>query len=246
MRIAALLFATLCSLAHAEETRTFAILSLLGDRLTVVQPAMTTGSRLDRSTHVDVKLDTPALDHAALLAADSAVRQALPGAKTRLLFVSDPAIYAAQARFAEDATALHSILPILAPVLAGSGATHLILLTKMRQDALFEAEQSHVGQGRIEGLGFYVDRITLLHNIRRGDEYGGFLAPYAYFCASLADLGTGKVIETIDVPASEVHGMNFAVHPWDELTPEQKIESMRRILDREIGAVVPRLLAKMR
>jgi len=246
MRIAAVLLAALCSLAHAQDSRSFAILSLLGDRLTIVQPAMTTGSRLDHNSHVTLKLDTPALDHAALLAADSAVRKALPGARTQMLLVRDPAIYEAQARFVDDADTLHSILPVLAPVLQGAGATHLILLTKMRQDAHFEVENSHVGSGRVEGMGFYIDRITVLRDVQNGDNYAGYLAPYAYFRASLADLGTGKVIDTIDVPASETRGMHSAVHPWDELTPEQKIASLRAILDREIGDVVPRLLAKMR
>ncbi len=86
----------------------------------------------------------------------------------------------------------------------------------------------------------------MLRDEQNGDNYAGFLAPYAYFRASLADLATGKIIETIDVPASETRGMHSAVHPWDELTPEQKIASLRSIIGREVGDVVPKLLAKLR
>ncbi|HSS29283.1 MAG TPA: hypothetical protein VLL50_15145, partial [Usitatibacter sp.] len=130
--------------------------------------------------------------------------------------------------------------------LAGSGATHLILLTKMRQDARFEAVQSHVGSGRVEGLGFYIDRITLLRDYDNGNEYAGYLAPYAYFRISLSDLTTGQVLDSIDVPGSQTRGMHSAVHPWDELTPQQKIDAMRAILEHEIGDAIPRLFARMR
>jgi len=55
-----------------------------------------------------------------------------------LLFTSDPAIFAAQARLLEDEAGAGSLLASLRPVLQGAHATHLILASKYRHDAMLQ------------------------------------------------------------------------------------------------------------
>jgi hypothetical protein len=246
IRLAATLLLLVAATAHAEEARTYAIVSLLGDRLAIVSPVITTGSNLDRSLRDYIKLDTPALDHAALLATDGALREADPAAKEVMLLVRDAAIYEAQVASLEDGKAVASLVPRLAGTLSGAHATHLVLLTKLRHDAAFPTDQSHVGQGRLEGLGFYVDRMTRLYDLQSGDDYAGFLGPYAYFRLSLLDLGSGKVLAQKDVSASQTWGMHSAVHPWEELTAQRKINAIQSMLRSQIAEGIPVLLAAPR
>jgi len=246
MRIAALLVALAAFAARAEGPRTYAIVSLLGDQLAIVAPEITTGSSLDRNQRSYLKLDTPALDQAALLAADTALRQVDPGAQDALLLVRDPAIYEAQAKSLEDGSQVASVVPPLSATLASVRATHLIVFTKMRHEASFETERSHVGQGRLEGLGFYVDRVTRLTDQGNGDEYVGFLGPYAYFRISLVDLDGPKVLAQEDIAASQTRGVHSAVHPWEELTAQQKVSALQSMLRSRIAEGIRAVLAHAR
>jgi hypothetical protein len=193
-----------------------------------------------------VKLDTPAIDHAALLAADNALRSANPDAKASMLMVNDPAVYEAQSHALDDGSAVRSILPSLARILGSAKATHLILFSKQRHDAVFTIDKGHVGNGKIEGLGFYVDRITTLRVLGNVDNDVGFLSPFAYFRISIIEIASGKVLADREVLASETHPSHSAVHPWDEITAQQKVNELQTMLSKEISAGLPPLLAAVR
>jgi len=246
MRLIAALFAVIAFAARAEGPRTYAIVSLLGDQLAVVAPGSTTGTSVDHSTHGYLKLDSPALDKAALLAADTALRGADVAATSALLLVRDPAIYQAQDKSLEDGAAVASLVPMLAGTLRSVHATHLLLLTKMRHDASFETARSHVGQGRLEGLGFYVDRATRVDDESERTEYVGFLGPYAYFRISLIDLDGPRVVAQKDVVASQTRIAKSSVHPWEELDAQQKVSALESMLGTKIAEGVPQVLKSAR
>lgn len=243
--LAALLVAAVGSAGAANEDRSYAILSLLGDGLSIVVREVSTGSRIDRNPRTFVKLETPQLDRAALFVADDAIKRALPGARTVLLEVRDPAVYAAQTRaLDEGGDALRRVLPALGPTLAQSKATHLVLFTKWRHEAMLQLPDGHAGSGQIEGLGFYIDRAMRLVNREASEPYLGFLSAFAYFRVSLVEVGTGKVLGEESVFASETSLSVSGVHPWDTMTSQQKVGALQSLVRREAERVMPALLQK--
>jgi hypothetical protein len=241
--LAGLLLAAVGSTSAAEEERTYAILSLLGDGLSIVVREVSTGSRVDRNARRFVKLETPELDRAALFVAQDAIKRALPGARTVLLEVRDPAVYAAQSRALEEGgDALRRVLPELGPTLAQAKATHLVLFAKWRHEALLRLPDGHAGSGQLEGLGFYIDRAMRLVNREASEPYLGFLSAFAYFRVSLIEVATGKVLGEESVFESETRLSVSGVHPWDTMTSQQKVGALQSLVRREAERVMPALL----
>src|SRR4051794_18810865 len=127
-----LLFAVLAASVsvHASEFRRYAVLSLVGDRILVVEREMSTGSRLDRNHRTFVDVPDHLLDKSMLLALDDAIRQKDPASTTILLNPKDPALYAAAARELDGTGNTQRIYDSVKSVLIGTNATHLVLVTK--------------------------------------------------------------------------------------------------------------------
>jgi hypothetical protein len=224
--------------AQAAE-RAYAVLSLVGDRISVVRHAPVTGSNLDRSQRESFPVTDGSLDRAMLAAVDRALRAQDRSAKPVLLFAPDAALYEAQDRMLDEKGAVTSLLDPVRALLRGSGATHLILATRYRHEAEFERGNSHVGTGILEGAGFYVDR--------RLDARGrirGFLGPYLYFQLTLVDLATGTVVAQQQLLGSNAvpAARSDTLDPWDALSPAQKVEALARIARREASKAVPELV----
>lgn len=166
----------LCVLAgasHAQSSgeagvRKYAVLSLIGDALNVVIYQLTTGSNNDTNRHESIPFPDAPFDKAALLAADAALRRSDAKASVVLLTPSSKALCQEQERLFSGSQA---ILPDdVAAALKAAGATHLVLLTKYRGDAHLAAERTNLGTGKLEGLGFYVDRVLRLKRADTGEE----------------------------------------------------------------------------
>ena len=234
-------FGTACA---ADEDRVYAVVSLVGDGLSIVVRETTTGSSIDRNARTFFKLETPVLDRAALFAAEDAIKRAEPGARTTLLEVHDPVVYAAQSRALDEGGGVRLVLLALGPSLAQSKATHLVLFTKQRHEAVLRIRDGSVGNGHLEGLGFYVDRAMRLQNPDTGETFVGFLSPYAYFRVSLIEAATGKPLGEELVYASESTASASNAHPWDALTSQQKVGALQSMVRRETERVMPALLRK--
>jgi hypothetical protein len=241
---AALLLAASAFAGAADEDRTYAIVSLIGDGLSIVVRENSTGSNINRNPRTFVKLETPALDRAALFAADDAIKGLSPGAKRVLLEVHDPAVYAAQSRALDEGGDIRPVLLALGATVAQSKATHLVLFTKQRHEAMLRLRDGNVGNGRLEGLGFYVDRAMRLQNPDTGEYYLGFLSPFAYFRVSLIEAATGKTLGEESVIASDAHASTSNVHPWDTLTSQEKMSALQTMVGQEAGRVVTTLLQR--
>jgi len=226
---------------HAAE-RKYAVLSIVGDRLMLVGRQPTTGSSLDSNTRKYVELAAPAFDNVALASVDSYVKVAHPGATTVLLAVRVPAALRAQEKALRTDGTVREIVEALAPALATTGATHLILVTKDRHEARIALRNMSVGSGYLEGLGFYIDRDTPIEMRPSGERFVGFLAPFAYFRVSVVDLASSAVLKEESVLASYVVGNAQTLHPWDTMTPERKVNSLQPLLRREIARVMLALL----
>src|ERR1700682_5699761 len=132
--IAALVLLAAPLLAQAEERR-YAVLSLVGDQLLIVKRENSTGSRLDQNVRLAVPVPDGSLDRAVLLAMDEAIRKADPSAKPVLLSTRDPALYSV-AQNSLDSGGTARVFEAVRPVVVGARATHLILVTKHRHQAM--------------------------------------------------------------------------------------------------------------
>jgi hypothetical protein len=94
-------------------------------------------------------------------------------------------------------------------------------------------------------LGFYVDDSTVTNVGGAGGSARGFMAPYAYFRVSLVDLASGKLVieERLTVSqAQSAQQLEKGSDPWEVLTPAQKIEMLRRLIEEGVKRAVPLLL----
>jgi hypothetical protein len=202
MRLLLLALLALAASGFAE-ARQFAVLSLIGDKLLVVQYYPNEGFRTDNNLQAMVSLDDNSLDKTALQAASATLERIEPGAKPVLLVATDTLLYETQAELARTGKGARELLPTLGPMLRGSGATHLILLTKLKHEArVQQLKDTLLGSGMLEGLGFYVDTGRALPNAPQGQVAPAVLGPFAYFKLELIDLAKNEVVRSEQVVAS--------------------------------------------
>lgn len=246
MRIFAAVLLLLLPLGALAQPRQYAILSLVGDELVVVQREMSTGSRIDKNIQVRVPLGSASLDRAMLLAVDEAVRRADPSAKPILLASRDPKFYAAAAR-SVDGGGTAAVFEAVRPIVANAKATHLILVTKHRHRAMLRLRDGHVGSGFLEGLGFYIDHgepgragATL------NDSERGFISPYTYFKVAVIDLATGNIAAEQYVVGSNAHTVvsGSIGNAWEALSAQEKDAQITRLIREEAARIVPQVLAQ--
>ena len=242
----ATLLAFVLPLAVHAQARQYAILSLVGDELTVVQRETTTGTRLDKNTSVKIPLGGASLDRAMLLAVDDAVRRADPSAKPVLLAPRDPKLFEVVTRSLDSGGAA-TVYEAVKPIVAKTNATHLILVTKHRHRAMLRMRDGHVGSGWLEGLGFYLDHgsPTKGSSVDMTDSERGFLSPYTYFNVAVIDLATGKVIAEQYAIGSKANGVESGTigNAWNRLTAEEKDAQITALIKEEAARVVPQVLA---
>ena len=241
----AFLLAAAAFCAHADGKR-YAVLSLVGDRILVVEREMSTGSRLDRNTRHFVDVPDNALDKSMLLAIDDAIRRKDGAATTVLLAPKDPALYAAAARELDGTGHTGRIYEAVKPMLTGANATHLLLVTKQRHQAMLRLRDGLVGSGYLEGLGFYVDYGTLSRSTDTAEAERGFIAPFTYVNVALIDVASGTVVseERIIGSAPYTTPNSNIGDAWGALTPQQKADSLAELMRTEAGQAIPKLLAK--
>jgi hypothetical protein len=237
------LLACLGLAAGAAEARQFAVLSLMGDKLLVVQYYPNEGFRSDNSLEASVQLDDNSLDKTALQAADATLQKIEPGAKPVLLVAKDTALYEAQAALARSGKDSRELLPSLGPMLRGSGATHLILVTKLKHEARVQQfKDTLLGSGQLEGLGFYVDTGRPLPNAPQGAPTPAVLGPFAYFRLELIDIATGRILREEKVVASRTFTNPETGNAWTALSNREKILVLQDIIRRETTNAIPNLV----
>ena len=235
--------------AQAPDSTTdhrYAVLSIIGDRITLVGFRKTTGSRLDQNEKRTLTVSGPSIERSTLLSVDDAVKRALPKPATVLLTGGDPKLYSLQDAPPDKPGDAAEAVEAIKALLQQSQATRLILVAPYRADARFPLKQGYIGSGKIAGLGIYVDRVASIQLIETGESAEGFIAPYAYFSVSLIDaksLATIRrqaVTESALIATAEV---KTAAEPWDVLSNQKKVEWLEQLVRRGVDRVMPQLLA---
>ena len=230
--------------AAAQDARRIAVLSLVGDHLVVVQRELTTGTRIDRNTRTPVPINAPALDNAMVLAVEREIQRADPSAQTVLLAARRPELYALQSRSLEEQAAFRSLVDAVREVAARANATHLVLATKHRGPARLQVSDGALGDGVLEGLGFYVDPTRPMEHLTAGQRSEGFIAPYAYFQLTLVDLESGAVLAQRTAMESRSAASQNVLTPWQALTAEQKAAMLETLIKEGAARAVPVVLKR--
>jgi hypothetical protein len=238
-----LAFASIAS--NAAETRRFAVLSLLGDKLLVAQYAPSTGFQTESGLQAFVSLDDNSFDKVVLQSADAAIKTVDRANSPVLLVARDTSLYEAQMNLLNTGQTSTLLLGQIGPLLRGSGATHLILVTKIRKEArVQQLKDTFMGSGMLEGLGFYVDsgRATPATADGPGLAATPILGPFAYFKLELIDLARGEILKKEEVVASKTFSNPGSSNAWSALSNAEKINALQDLVRRETAKAVPGLL----
>ena len=224
--------------ANGQDARKYAVLSLVGDRIMLVQRVPAFETQPERNVVEFLDLPDKVFDQTVRIAANEVLLLGDRNNKPVLLDARDPALYQQQARLLEEAPAVRRLLE-------GTGATHLILVSRLRQEAMLQSAEGHMGgSGALEGLGFYLDRSRPLIASTTGDAAFGFLGPFAYFQITVYDVARGRVLRQEQITASRTisAGRSPTGDPWQVLTPNQKVQVLQKMLTEEIGKTLPRVV----
>ena len=235
--------------AHAADAAVpnIAVMSLIGDNITTEAFARTTGSKVEGNRKVLMPIENPVFDQEAIQAANSALKLQRPGVQTVLMITPDKGLYQAQNAMFESADANKDNRDYLKSLLKNRGVTQLVLITKHRADAEFKVDNGHVGSGKIEGLGFYMDNEARLRSSRTLASGTGFVAAYVYAKVRLVDAETLTVLKEVNVRESDLNP-NFNVTSvqllaWNAITSQQKITRLSEVLADSMKEAIPKLMA---
>jgi hypothetical protein len=230
----------------AEPPPRTAVMSIVGDSITLVYWVVRTGSRADRNPQRAVPIADNTLDKAVLLAFDDALRSAAPGLEPVLMSWRSTELYELQDAVFEDQPKAKAVRDTLRERLIQAKAQRLVLVTKQRAPARMQLAGNTLGSGNLAGLGFFAQRVEL-ENIETRETGSGFLAPYAYLRASLVDVESMKVLR--ETSASEsmpvmLRNSDSASNPLDALDGPQKYQALVRVITQAANKVVPGLGAE--
>jgi hypothetical protein len=247
--VAALTFGTSAIAQQAAPSPippSFALLSLVGDKFTVVFRREEIGSRLDPNERREFPLDASTLDDIALSAAEDVLKRVKPVSPVLRFSIRDPRLFALQDRLLVDSAESRGMREALAKLLRDNGATRLVLVTKWRDDARFKLIDGTTGTGKISGVGFYVDSSMRLQTTRTGESTFGFLGPYAYLSVAVVDVASMTTIRSVTAREGDMRlplNATGAVRAWDALTAEGKVEALEGVLRRAVQDATQAALA---
>ena len=231
--------------AAQAAARNYAVVSVMGDKMDVVVRQPVVGSLLDRNSHSPYPVKGGVFDQGALLATGDAINRADAQARVTLLAVTAQAFFDDQERFFAGQEA--RLPEALVATLKQQGATHLVLITKHRGEASMKLDRESLGNGKIEGLGFYMDPSAVIDRASTTGENGrGLFSPFVYIKLTLIDLADNRIMRNSVItgtrPATTTDLQKTAAL-WDAMTPETKVKTLQEIIDAEIALAMPRLLA---
>lgn len=246
-RLAAVL-AFLLAAALPATAAEYLLASLISDRITIVHAgAMMTGSNLDNNRYQVVQTPQTPFDDAIQGAIADAVtkkdpqarfkgltfREGLPGADV----VRDP-----------PADVAKKLTAALAPVIKAGEKQWIVAVLPFTADVRLRSTSMNMGRGRAAGVGYFVDRNMVV--VVDDKTNTGFLGGWANFRVVLIDPTNGAIVAeslgqhgVINPVAANV--ADKSVHPWDAVSPEDKLDMINNVLANELRRAMPALVGKL-
>lgn len=224
-----------------------AIISMIGQDVDVVVSEAQIGSRLPPQRE-RMPIPPGFLDQRATLSMDKLARRFVPADQIVLLSGQGKMWSELQQDAVATAAGMNDMVATLADAARQVGCTQVLALMKWRAVAKLRLARSSIGNGMLEGLGFYID--PKLPTVIEGTQQSsiGVLAPYAYMRLLHVDAGQAKALgsETAQASTSVAPPTGSLEHPWDALSAEQKVQTLLNLMDEELDLMVPRLLGGTR
>lgn len=243
--LAALLSATFPVHAAQPGDGKIAIVSRVGDALSVViTQERAAGSHLDPRRTDTIPSNGPALDHLAMGVAQDTVAQVLPRA-TVLLLAVPPAGSAWDPDRLLAADGRVNWGDGVQPALQKAGISHVLVLAKHRSAARLMFQEGSLGNGTLQGLGFYVDLQTRTRRADTGARGTGYIAPFAYLRLVLVEVDSARVVREAELTESmalSAADSPSGDDPWGMLKPEAKVALLRDVMSQGMKRVMPTLL----
>lgn len=226
--------------------RSYGVMSLVGNSIAVHSVKYEIGIHLGGQSKSILAIDSPMFDDAVLRAADAALKRLVPGVKPVLMLTSDAGLYQAQNALFEAPAQNIENREYVKSLLRERGVTHLVLVTKLRENAAFKLLNGFAGSGSLEGLGFFIDDTYRTFDKKSLDTATGIMVPFAYLKVRLIDAATLEVLAEAHAmentivrrPSASSTGMDI----WTSMTGEQKSEHMRALLGYAVECSVRKLL----
>jgi hypothetical protein len=219
-------------------TRTYALVSLIGDEFVVVSRRPEVGTHLNPNERTPLPVADPVFDRIAVAEIESLLLRAHPDKPVLRALIRDPRLFALQEKLLTESADSHDMRIALRDLLTKSGATDLFLVTKHRAaPTITTTTGKYDGPGTIGGIGFYIDNETDLYNSVSKVGGVGFHAPYAYLAVSLVDVGSMRVVKTangLETVAALPAEKGGAEHAWDALTAKEKVDALEHVIRRAI------------
>ncbi len=223
----------------------YGVLSLIGDKLTIIVAQPQIGSNLDPNRRRMVPIEEAVFDSIALRATVEAVRATRPAAELAAINTRSPVLFEKQRDLFIENSDVLSVPAAIMEALQAQQATHLILIAKHRDETKIQLANIADGAGRLEGLGFFLDGSTETRNVETGQVGRGYISPFAYFRVTLIELPSRKIISRRNITASMPFTSGRAPagdDPWTALTPTEKVQAIEVLIKREIARVLPSML----
>lgn len=218
-----------------------AVLSLLGDSVQLLSLSPARGDTVQSGEWTA----TPAggLDNAVLQALDAALKSSGKGREVKLYTSSTRSLFGDPANlFANGRLALPGKL---GDAVRQSGAAHLLLVTRSRQEPALAASLPQRILTSIEGPGFVLDQRP---SAQIGfDGRGGLpvFAPFVSIRVALIDLSdlTLRREQSLAVATRLPVAAADAANPWAATTPEQRVKALEALIEAELPKAVAGLVA---
>lgn len=234
--------------SHAEDApRSYAVMSLVGNTLSVHAVRPDVGIRTEGDSRTVLPITDPVFDAATLRAADAVIRKAQPSAKVVLLMTQDAGLYQSQNAMFEAAHANQDNRAYLLSLLKDRGVSHLLLITRERDNARFEMTNGFVGKGSLEGVGFYIDDTLHFTNVGSSESSTGMLGPFAYVRVRLLDAATLALLRETKSTKSFIivrpSASPNAMEMWTSMASPAKIKHIEDLLGYAMQDAIPKVLA---
>lgn len=245
--LAALMFVSTGASAQ-QAPRSIAVLSLIGDALSIHSVRQDVGLRVSGENRIVVDYPSSALDQAAMFAAERGIRLAAPGTPVKLMMSQDLALYGAQNAMFDAAAANKDNRDYLVSLLREQKASHLVLITKARANSTLKLKNGSAGPGTLEGLGFYVDDTMEVRAVDTRELRNGIVAPFAYIQVRLLDAASLDVVRSFRATESLIEAKpsatDDAIGTWAAIGDKEKLDMLQYLINKGIAAGMPALMAK--
>ena len=239
--IASVIATLTCLEARAAE---YLIASLIGDRITVANAVISTGSNMDRNAYLVVNVPQLPFDDAIHNAIAGAVSKVDPQATFKGLAFREGLPGVESLDREEPSAIAKRLVTMLAPQIKSGEKQWIVALIPLRVEPRMRLRDGYIGHGRVAGVGYYVDRMSRIRRSDTGETDDGFLGAFANFTIAMVDPATGAIVAKVPVQQGVLRAVagSGKIHPWDVISAEDKLRLINGLVSRELRQAMPEVL----